>query len=351
MPYGVMLISCCSIEFASPSIEIALDAPSFLTTSFIPDEIRYDHAASFVLNPATGTTPTSQTYSATSKLYVAGLRMETGVGYWMRYNSVCFPITESGMLDLSFGTGQKGGVGVTMEFSTLDKTEEREKRRLFQVLTTKATLNQFDLSPHASSHPVILWFLRPLLRRIVRAQIEAAMQDQLSNGLDTLSRIVFEIKQRAASGVLGWVGAAYEVLVGGLWKDSTPEEDEVEEAATGARKTDTADVSNEASDVHISRKGVSIDLEAGIVGFGAEGVVLPEGEAETPLPRPPVVQIIKDEATATVKSGREAGERTLGAMGEIGEAVQQFGNVVKDEAEHLEDGWRSDAFDFVVGRP
>lgn len=333
-----------SVEYTSPNLDLALDAPSTLNTSFIPDEIRYDHAATFVLRPANAAASTTHDYTANSKLYVAGLRLKTGVGYWMRYNGFCFPVTEKGILDLTFGTGTKGGVQAEMSFSSLDSVEEQDKeRRLFTVAASKATINQFDLSPHESSHPILQWVLRPILRRIAKAQIEAALQDQLTNGLDTLSRIAYEIRRRATSAVLGYVEATYTVLVQGLWKDEDREPSQDDDNSPEEQDGEA----EETTDIHISAKGVSIDLEGGLLGVGSEGIVFPEGEAETPLPRPPVIQIIKDESKATVVAGREAGEEALATIGEVAGAVQQLPELVKEEREHIDaTSWYSDAFDF-----
>jgi hypothetical protein len=346
------------VEFKSPSIDIALDPPPFIKTSFVPDTIRFDNASSFILTPATTAHPTQHDYSANSKLTVTGVRMETEVGYFLRYRNACFNFTESGLLDLKFGTAKDGGVGAKIDFSTIEDEDQLEKKRLFEVVTSDISITSFDFVPHASSHPWLLFFIRPILRRIVRTSVELALQEQVKHGLETASRIGWEVKRKAGSGVVGWFGGLYEVMVDGSYKDDMPEEetsththdpkDKAYDKATD-KAADAAHREEEAGpQVHVSGKGVSIDLEAGTVGVGAEGIVLPEGEAETPAPRPSVIEVVKSEVVGAAGEGRAKGEAVLEGFGELGEAVQKFPEEVKKEEVLVEaGGWRSEAFDFV----
>lgn len=299
-----------------------------------------------VLTPATTAHATLHDYSANSKLTITGVRMETEVGYYMAYRSWCTTFVESGALDLHFGTAKDGGIGLQVDFSTIeDEAEQREKKHLFDVVTSAITVTSFDLVPHESNHPILMWFLRPVLRRIVRGQVEAALQEQVKSGLETLSRIAWEVKARAGEGIVGWLGGLYEVLVKGTYKDEPSEGDAVQADKDDAAAQDE----EEALKIHVSNKGVSIDLEAGTVGVGAEGIVIPEGEAETPIPRPSVVEVVKGEVEGTVRQGRETGEAVLAGLGELGEAVQEFPEEVEREEELVEaGGWRSSAFDFAV---
>lgn len=331
------------VEFTSPSIDIALDPPPFIKTSFVPDTIRFDNASSFVLTPATPTHPTKNDYSATSKLTVTGVRMETEVGYFLRYRNACFNFTESGLLDLKFGTAKDGGVGAKIDFSTIEDEDQLQKKRLFDVVTSDISITSFDLVPQASSHPWLLFFIRPILRRVVRTSVEAALQEQVKHGLETASRIGWEVKAKAGSGVVGWFGGLYEVLIEGSYKDEEPAEETPVDQAKAAEAE-----AEEGPQVHVSGKGVRIDLEAGTVGVGAEGIVLPEGEAETPAPRPSVIEVVKDEVVGAAREGKAKGEALLEGFGELGEAVQEFPEEVRKEEVSVEaGGWRSEAFDFA----
>lgn len=344
------------VEFSSPSIDIALDPPPFIKTSFVPDTIRFDNASSFILTPATTAHPTKHDYSANSQLTVTGVRMETEVGYFLRYRNACFNFTESGLLDLKFGTAKDGGVGAKIDFSTIEDEDQLEKKRLFDVVTSDISITSFDLVPHASSHPWLLFFIRPILRRIVRNSVELALQEQVKHGLETASRIGWEVKRKAGSGIVGWFGGLYEVMVEGSYKDEEPTDetpiDEAKDKAYDKATDKAADAAQpeegEGPHVHVSGKGVSIDLEAGTVGVGAEGIVLPEGEAETPAPRPSVIEVVKEDVVGAVREGKAKAEAVLEGFGELGEAVQEFPEEVKKEEVLVEaGGWRSEAFDFV----
>lgn len=285
-----------------------------------------------------------------------GVRMETEVGYFLRYRNACFNFTESGLLDLKFGTAKDGGVGAKVEFSTIEGEDQLERKRLFDVVTSDISITSFDLVPHASSHPWLLFFIRPILRRIVRTSVELALQEQVKHGLETASRIGWEVKRKAGTGIVGWFGGLYEVLVEGSYKDDASEEGTPVDKATDKaydkatdKAADAVQSEEEAGpQVHVTGKGVSIDLEAGTVGVGAEGIVLPEGQAETPAPRPSVIEVVKDEVVGAAKSGKARGEAVLEGLGHLGEAVQEFPEEVKKEEVLVEAGeWRSEAFNFV----
>ncbi|KAM0749695.1 hypothetical protein T439DRAFT_381267 [Meredithblackwellia eburnea MCA 4105] len=336
------------IEFASDSVDVAVDAPPFLATSFIPDSIRFDTNTSLVVVPFSSENP--NTFTTNSTLTFQGLRMSTdNIGYWMRYKSpflCCGPIIESGLLDIHFGTEKVGGgVGASIDFSTtttppLSEEEDAKRKMLFEVSQSKFKIESFDVRPHASSHPILTWFIRPLLRGILRSQVEALLQDQVTTLLHWVSRVGWEVQARGRG--LGWRGlfnAMVDVAVNGLGDD-----DEQEEDPDAVRAAAQEHAEEQSTTVHISSKGVTIDLEAGVVGVGEEGIVLPDGEAETPIPRPTVTEIVEEHSREAVRDGKRAAETVLDGLEQAGQAVGEF----EDEVEELKEdpGWRSDVFDY-----
>ncbi|KAK4700112.1 hypothetical protein P7C70_g6141, partial [Phenoliferia sp. Uapishka_3] len=333
------------IEFKSEELEMAIDAPPFLSTSFIPDSIRFDTETSLKISPFAPDRPNSFTSSSTFTL--EGLRMSTdNIGYWIKYRSFCLPLVESGLLDLHFGTSESGGVGASIDFSTstmppLTEAEDKERKTLFDVQTSAITIVDFDVRPHASSHPILMWFIRPILRRVVRKQVEAMLEEQIKGLLELGSRVGWEIQERSkGSGWRGLFGAVLDVTVNGY----ATEEEEREKAKDAVQQVVEEEEAEQSTTIHVSGKGVIIDLEAGQVGIGEEGIVIPEGEAETPLPRPTLTEIVQEQSKEAVREGEEAADALLNGVAAIGEAVEGFDEEVEEEKESK--GWRSDAFDW-----
>lgn len=313
------------IEFASDDLDLAIDAPPFLSTSFIPDSLLFSTRSSYLISPSS---PTPNQFESTSSILIQGLRMSTlDIGYWIHYKGACIGLMEAGLLDLHFGGAEEGGIELELDFET---TEERS---LFNLTASDVSITSFDLRPHASSHPILMWMIKPLLRRVMRTQVEKALREQVESLLRKVGRTGWEIRERARGGTgwMSWIGAAWEVLL----------EENEEEEGEGEQESEDEDAGLE---FRISGKGVALDLEASVVGLGAEGVVLPEGEAETPVPRPTVVEIVRGEAGDAVREGKEAAAKVVGGMEQIGEAVEEFGEVVEEEEKEV--GWRSEAFDW-----
>lgn len=261
------------------------------------------------------------------------------VGYFVRYKALCIPFVESGLLDLHFGTAKDGGIGASIDFATSTSAADARKS-LFQVQTSSITIESFDVRPHESSHPILMWFLRPILRRVVRRQVEQLLEEQLRGALETVSRVGWEVRERSkVDGWRGIVGAVFDVVVNGYEDDEPAQEPDAVRAAVEEEEAAEA-----AAKVHISSKGVTIDLEEARVGVGEEGIVLPLGEAETPLPRPTVVEVVQKQSKEVVRDGARAADLLLDGVGQIGEAVGEFGDEVQLERE--QEGWRSDAFDW-----
>ncbi|KAL8280517.1 hypothetical protein RQP46_007165 [Phenoliferia psychrophenolica] len=326
------------IEFKSDDLDLAIDAPPFLSTSFIPDSIRFDTNTSLHISPFTPSHPNS--FTSTSTLSLEGLRMSTDdVGYYVKYKEFCLPFIESGLLDLHFGTSKSGGIGASVDFSTAT-TPNHDRKTLFDVHNSAITIESFDVRPHQSSHPILMWFLRPILTRIVRKQLESVLEEQVRGLLELSSRVGWEIRERSkGSGWRGIFSATVDVVVNG-YEDEEEKPDETNDAVQAAIEEAAAE--EQASTLHVSGKGITIDLEAGQVGVGAEGLVLPLGDAATPIPRPTVVEIVQEHSKEAVGEGARAADALLDGVEQLGQAVGDFGEEVAEERENV--GWRSDAF-------
>lgn len=360
---------------------MAVDAPPFLNTSFIPDSIQFLTSTALSVSPFAPAPSTS--FSSSSTLNLVGLRMETtSIGYFLRYRGLCcFPIVESGLLDIHFGTGDQGGVGATLEFestpdddppspslvpsSSLLPTPPSSPKRgarktLFTLSTTQISIDSFDVRPHESTHPILVWFLRPLLRRALRTQVESLLEEKVREGLEGVSRLGWEIRERVRrSGEgAGWrevIEGVADILFNGYAEEEEEGEGEGgEDADEGDAVNATLREEERASEeedaggqiVHVSSAGVTVELEdGGTVGIGQEGVVLPVGDAETPLPHPSVADIIQERSEEVLRDGKKAAETLVNGLEDVGEAVGGFGEEVEEERERR--GWRSAAFDWT----
>ena len=249
----------------------------------------------------------------------------------MHYKGACIGLLEAGLLDLHFGGTNEGGIELELEFKTTDE------RSLFRLTSSAVSISSFDVRPHESSHPLLMWGIRPLLRRVMRMQVEEAMRERVESLVRKVGRVGWEIREKArgGNGWGRWVGAVWEVLLEGISEEESNEEDDDEE--------DDEEEDEDGTEFRISRRGVALDLEAGVVGLGAEGVVLSAGEAETPVSRPSVVEIVRGEAGEAVREGKEAAAKVVQGMEQIGESVEVFEEIIEEEGK--EDGWRSAAFD------
>ena len=314
------------------------------------------------------------------------------VGYYASYHTglPCIgDVTESGLLDLRFGHpsssdgsssgsgGADGGLGFTVSTSTPPPPGARTLFTL-QRDSTAVALADFHLTPHSSSHPWLVWLLRPLLRVAVRKAVEYELREAvLEPGAEWIGRAGFEVRERAeelraraadeadegreqvegeVERLWRWARAAWDVLAGRAVED---EEEDVDESGSDASSaTSNADAeARPAWHLHLNRHGVAVDLEAanGTAGVGSEGVVLPAGKAPIPLPEgrsPPkgLARAARDEVQHEVEAGREAAKGTMHAVGEVGEEADRWDERVRREQRTRPHSWRSRAFDLQLAR-
>ncbi|BGP51995.1 hypothetical protein JCM10450v2_007966 [Rhodotorula kratochvilovae] len=392
------------LEFASPSISLAIDPPSLLSTSFIPSSVSLRQSTSLTYLPVSGTSsialpPSSSSsadpalshapaaartaYAASTLLAVEGVQLELrDVGYFAQYHTgiPCLgSVSESGLLDLRFGrapapassSGGAGGLGFTLSTTS---PAPAGAHALFALnrSATHVHLRDFALTPHRSSHPWVMWALRPLLRAAVRTTVEEEARGALERAAEWVARSGWRVKEREGElrreeeegegetrTVWRWVRAAWDVLVGGEEEEEPPAPvDATEEDAdspTQEEADDDDDGSHPAWHLHLNQHGLAVDLEAahGTVGLGAEGVVLPAGAAPIPPPEghdPPkgLVRAARDEVRSEVRAGKEAARgamNAVGEVGEVGEEAERWEESTRKEKRVRPDSWRSEAFD------
>ena len=366
------------IEFKNSQVEGAIESPTLISSSLVPSRVTVKNSTSLTYLPTLGRTkqdiplldssplPLSKerswnertSYSTRTSIEVTGLRLEVlDVGYYVKVNTgiPCFPhITESGLLDLHFGSHPEGGMSFSLDTSSLPQSQES----LFKMLeSSNVDLRRFDVRPHATDHPWLMFFLRPVLRTAVRKAVEVEVREVLMRQGDRLGEWAWRVKEhkkkvdrddarvhsREDGGIWNWLKA--------IWRTTTEQREEAEEEEEQVQTT---------TQFHLNRHGVSIDLphpvnsateeEGMTVGFGTEGVVIPEGEATIPEPdgreRIGVVAKAKEEVNEAIESGRKVARNTLGVVGGIGEAREEWSEDVEEEREKYErQAWRSDAFD------
>lgn len=317
------------------------------------------------------------TYRAKSVLSVEGVQFEVlDVGYFASYKTgiPCFgEITERGLLDLHFGvdpaaptdpsiTPRGEGLAFDLAFSTTGPGDNSSTAPLFTVdhSRTVVHLRDFRLEPHRSSHPWLMWFFRPLLRKAVQSVIEKEMKEKvLEAGAEWIAQKGGEVKRRrqerareeadeggaepepwSREAVWRWIRAGWDVFVG---QDDGAEDDSASTPGTPEEQPDRS------SHVHVTLRGVAADLDnlEATVGLGAEGIVIPAGEAEIPLPegqapKKGALQAVQAEVAHEVQEGREAARAGMDAVGGVMDAREEW------RAAHvLASGvtWRSAAFD------
>jgi hypothetical protein len=317
------------------------------------------------------------TYTAKSVLSVEGIQLEVlDVGYFASYKTgiPCFgEITERGLLDLHFGvdpaaptdpsTASPRGEGLAFDLalSTSGSAAESSTSPLFTVDHSRTVVNlrDFRLEPHQSSHPWLMWFFRPLLRKVVQTVLEKEMKEKvLEAGAEWIAQKGGEVRRRrrerareeaeegetepepwSREAVWRWIRAGWDVFFG------QGDAAEQESASTPG----TAEQPDRPFHMHVTSRGVAADLDnlEATVGLGTEGVVIPAGETEIPLPegqapKKGLVQAARDEIAHEVQEGWEAARAGVDALGGVLEAREEW------RAAHVPASgvtWRSVAFD------
>lgn len=328
-------------------MDLALDAPPFLSTSFIPDKVTFNTHTSLTLLPSTSTTPllSPDIYSSTTTVGLSGLRAETlGIGYFLRWKGPCgISIVDSGLLDLGFGRGELGGLDISLELS---KTSEDEfESSLFHLNTSKLSIDRFTLNSHLSNHPIINFFLLPIIRSSIKYELEILLNERISSLVERIGEIGWEVKEVArveGGGILGWSKGLWRVIVEestNFSHNDTPYSDEDEDE-------DDDEPEEETPEITLSSKGLIIDLpdSEGTLGIGSEGLVIESGTAVTPLARLSVPQAFKKEYQETLKEGRKRQKVLKEDLEEIAEGIGGFKEVVRKKMK--KEGWRSKGFDW-----
>lgn len=400
---GDMLITRVrSFEFALPTVSLAVDPPSLLATSCVPSSVNLQQSSSLTYLPSLGISTAAlplsvsqpadpalarapaaarTAFAAETRITVEGMQLEINdVGYFARYHTgiPCIgDVTESGLLDLRFGHPDAAHAGEGLGFTLAARTPAPAgAQTLFTVRhdATRVVLRDLGVTPHSSSHPWLVWLLRPLLRVAVRRALEVQLREALLEpGAEWAGRVGWRVRERAgelraedlrAEGeqkseeegetarVWRWARAVWDVLVGGALADSGQEVED-EPVSAGENEDEGEDDTHPAWHVHLNRHGLAVDLEAanGTAGIGSEGVVIPEGDAPIPLaaghsPPKGLARAAREEVQHEVRAGSAAARGTMRAAGEIGEEAERWEERVRQESRTRPHSWRSDAFDF-----
>ncbi|GAA6051592.1 hypothetical protein JCM3770_003487 [Rhodotorula araucariae] len=396
------------LEFASPAISLVIDPPLLFSTSFIPSSVSVRQSTTLTYLPVAGSSslalpPSSSVppnptlshapaaartaYAASTLLSVEGVQLELrDVGYFAQYHTgiPCLgAVTESGLLDLCFGRPPApsaphglGGLGFSLAARTpapLSGAGGGAGGALFALEpgATRVELSEFALAPHRSSHPWIMWALRPLLRAAVRKAIEKEVEGALERTADWVARVGWLVKEREAElrreddseeggdkggrtetrSMWRWARAVWDALAGESGEESAaPGEDDPSQVEE--REDDDDDDAHPAWHLHLNRHGLAVDLEAanGTVGVGTAGVVLAAGDARIPLPEgqdPPkgFVRAVQEEAQREVHAVQDTARGAIEAVGEVGEEAEHWRESVAREKRVRPESWRSEAFD------
>lgn len=381
------------LEFATENVTIALEPPSLISTSFVPARITWHQSSDLTYSPSSGDStlalplpashPASSsssssdrmTYTAKSVLSVEGIQLEVlDVGYFASYKTgiPCLgDITERGLLDVHFGVdpapptdssvSPRGeGLAFDLAFSTSGLGDEALTAPLFAVdhSRTVVHLREFRLEPHQSSHPWLIWFFRPVLRKAVQTVIEKEMKEKvLEAGAEWIAQKGGEVRRRrrerareeeeegehapepwSREAVWRWIRAGWDVFIG--------QDGGAQESASIPETTE--EQPDRPFHLHVTSRGVAADLDnlEATVGLGSEGVVIPAGKAEIPLPegqapKKGVVQAARDEVAHEVQEGQDAARAGVDTLGGMMEARQEWR--AADPASGVT--WRSAAFD------
>ena len=204
-----------------------------------------------------------------------------------------------------------------------------------------------------------MWFFRPLLRKVVQTVLEKEMKEKvLEAGAEWIAQKGGEVRRRrrerareeaeegetepepwSREAVWRWIRAGWDVFFG------QGDAAEQESASTPG----TAEQPDRPFHMHVTSRGVAADLDnlEATVGLGTEGVVIPAGETEIPLPegqapKKGLVQAARDEIAHEVQEGWEAARAGVDALGGVLEAREEW------RAAHVPASgvtWRSVAFD------
>ena len=354
------------IEFASPNLDIAIEAPTFLSTSFIPDLITVDTHSSLHYAPATTSAPSPHShhlatqrspppsteesttdFETRSTIKISGLRMQIEeLGYWIHYKGPCgIGFVDSGLLGIGIGSMvpiQEGGIEAIITLSTplASSSDDSDAEggiegpaNLFDIESLALSLKSFSLTLPNTSHPFLSSLLlsaNPATQTIIQAQIESLLSTYLRGGLEKVSifggKVVGRMKTRQGVGRAIW-----ETLM---------EEEEVEQEV----QIDEAEETE--IEIRLTKTGVLIELdEEAAVGIGRSSLVLPsDQDTSTSLPRPTIGEIVREQYSDSIRNAQEVVEDVGDGLGAIVEGVSGFKETV--EKEKARKGWRSTAFDF-----
>lgn len=256
------------------------------------------------------------------------------------------------------GTKEGSGLEVEIEVGVPNVLDGQRGGKAFDVLEAKANASNVTIRLHESHHWIATGLLGPVASYVVRQQMGKVVEGKVKEGLEWLAGIAGEVRDAREVGaeeeeegaVMGWVKAIWRVYA--KRKAVTERERaEQEELESDDAEPELEEVSEGASDeeeeaappaVHVSGKGVTVDLGIGTVGVGGSGVVIPDGEAETPIPRPTIGEIVDHQVGETIEEGKEA----VQIVSEIGEAVGEFqDDLVAERRSKKRVGWRGKAFD------
>ncbi|GAA5881487.1 hypothetical protein JCM3774_000132 [Rhodotorula dairenensis] len=385
------------LEFATPHVGIALEPPSLVSTLFVPARITWQQHSTLTyapvsadstlaLPPSASTTASHSgprdaderlSFEATNTLSVKGIQLKVlNVGYFARYKTgiPCLgDVTERGLLDLHFGgdTAQaEDGLGFDLTFRIppllppATGGDTTAPPPLFRVdhSRTRVRLDAFRFEPHQSSHPWLMWFFRPLLRKAVQAVIERELKDKvIEAGAEWVAQTGGEVRRRreelarrdgatsegeteseqaawSRAGLWSWLRASWDVLVA--------PRDDAEDGGDGTPRQESA--ADGSPRIHLTSHGVAADLDnlEATFGVGAEGVVIPAGEAEIPLPeghapKKGFVRAARDEAVHEVQEGREVAAKAVDVISGAIEAREDW----RAAGAAAETTWQSNAFD------
>lgn len=267
------------------------------------------------------------------------------LGYWIHYKGPCgIGFVDSGLLGIGIGSMvpiQEGGIEAIITLSTplspsLDNAQAEddldEPTKLFDIESLALSLKWFSLTLSNTSHPLLSSLLlsaNPATQTIIQAQIESQLSTRLRDGLEKVSRfggkVVWRMKARPG------VGRA-------IWETFMEEEEE---------KVEFDEVEEETEiEIRLTKKGVLIELdEESTVGIGRSSTVLStDQDTSTPLPRPTVGEIVREQYSETIRNTEEVVEEVGDGVAAIVEGVSGFSETVQKEK--MRKGWRSDAFDF-----
>ncbi|CDZ97340.1 hypothetical protein [Phaffia rhodozyma] len=176
-------------EFKSEAVDLVIDDVSFESASFIPDNIRIINHNDF--RASQGYAAFAADYDTSVKLHVDGLKFHAkDISYWVNKKSGFPTFEDEGLLEIAFDNK-----GIAFDV-TLENAGEDDREQFFIVKDVDVDISDFTYSISKNSS-WLLYFSRPFVSGLLRKNLKASLEHQITEYLKDADFRLYGLQQRA----------------------------------------------------------------------------------------------------------------------------------------------------------